>query len=402
MSKRIRRFFRNRRGSVLAIVAVMLPATLGTMALAIDLSMLFSARVQAQRAADSGALAGASAYRDFPHNAAQAADSADARARRFAALNDIRGTAVDPTTEVHVELRPADNEVYVHVHRDDIPTWFARFLGFVEADVAADATAQARTAGGVKCLKPLAIPDYWDDTNNDTDGDNLWDPGEVWSFTPGTDVYNPYGSGDDPETGFGSDFRNPTNGGIIDDFGSQLILKIPQGNQEPTEPGWFYPLALDGSGAQAFRDAMTGCAEGTWFIGDSISNEPGAMAGAEDAFLDLINEDAFSYWDTSQNTIANSAYSDYTDNPRVILIALFDPNDLADVQGRNEVVPNNFAYYYLEGFRRQDGTICTTSVRCADNGQYKAPVVGRFMYFAEGVGTSGETGPLVLQLRLVQ
>lgn len=406
MTQRFLSLLKNRPGSVLAFVAVFLPATLGTMALAIDLGMLFQARVEAQRAADFAALAGAKGYIDQPalSNAAM-----EDTARLYATRNSIRGVSID-SAEVYVEVRPSRFEVYVHVHRDNIPTWFARFLGFVTGDVSADATAQAVARGGVDCLRPLALPDLWADGDQDINPANrIWDYAERWQYNPNgtTEFYNAWGTGGSvTETGFGSTYRNGYAGPVTNDYGLQIIVKQPQGNPQglPTEPGWFYPLALPGgTGGNWYRGSFTTCRPGTYFPGDTISNEPGAMVGPTfQGVFDAIQTDPTSQWDAVSNQITNSAYSDYRDNPRVLLLALFDPAQLAGISGRNSVVPNNFAHFYLEGFRRQDGTICSTSQNCADSGNYKAPIVGRFMYFAQGVGEGPVSGPLVRQLKLIE
>src|SRR3989442_14432547 len=67
-------------GSVIVMVAVTLVVLLGFLALGIDLGMLFAARTEAQRAADSAALAGASAFVENPPGAAAAPARAPATA----------------------------------------------------------------------------------------------------------------------------------------------------------------------------------------------------------------------------------------------------------------------------------------------------------------------------------
>ncbi len=59
---------KNRRGVSLVLAAVSLTALCGVGAIAVDLGMLLRARADAQRAAEAGALAGASAFLDFNPN----------------------------------------------------------------------------------------------------------------------------------------------------------------------------------------------------------------------------------------------------------------------------------------------------------------------------------------------
>ena len=55
-----------KRGAMLVLVAVSLGMLIGFAALAVDFGMLYDARSETQRAADAAALAGASAYLDYP------------------------------------------------------------------------------------------------------------------------------------------------------------------------------------------------------------------------------------------------------------------------------------------------------------------------------------------------
>src|SRR5689334_13726947 len=87
----VRRRLGNERGSVAAIMAVVLMVMLALSALAIDLASLRDARAESQRAADVIALAGASAFRDFPWADNATSDSALNRAKIVARDNMVRG-----------------------------------------------------------------------------------------------------------------------------------------------------------------------------------------------------------------------------------------------------------------------------------------------------------------------
>ena len=391
MRNLFKRFLRNRRGSVLAVAAVFLPATLGVMALAIDLSMMFQAHVQAQRAADSAALAGASAYLETNFSAT----TAENRAREYAGRNDIRGTLIEPDSEVVVQLRVAQRQVYVHVHRDDIPTWFARFLGISSGNVSADAVAEASDAGVVDCLRPLAIPGYWDDFDNDTNGNNAWDYDESWEWDPvGGDVF------DQETTDWGTDYRDITAPPYDGDAGRRLIMKPPNGNSGPA-PGWFYPIRIgDNEGANDFSNSFTTCEEGEHAVGDSVDQENGAMVGpTRDGILAVIDLDPGAVYNESTNSIDNSNHGDdWRRSPRMLLLAIFDPNQIPELGGNGEVIPTGFAYFFVEGFWLADGTVCTDRQAWCSH----QPVVGRFMYYAQGIGGGPNTSTLIRQIRLVE
>src|SRR3954453_10892576 len=78
-----------RRGATLVLAALSMVSVGGVAAIVIDLSMLFRARADAQKAAEAGALAGASAFLQYAAADPTAVDTASARALRFAEANAI-------------------------------------------------------------------------------------------------------------------------------------------------------------------------------------------------------------------------------------------------------------------------------------------------------------------------
>ena len=85
---------RNRRGSTLAMMAVLLFGMLALSAFAIDLASLRDARGEAQRAADAIALGGASAFYDMPQGDPGATVEATNRALSVARQNMVRGDTI--------------------------------------------------------------------------------------------------------------------------------------------------------------------------------------------------------------------------------------------------------------------------------------------------------------------
>jgi hypothetical protein len=151
---------RSRQGAVLPIVAVCIIMFLGCAALAIDIGMLFDSRAEAQRAADSAALAAASALidediRTLPTTIQR--DSATLRAKALAGMNIVRGAAVEPD-EVTVTF-PAIDRVQATITRASIPPLFAGVFGIKSLQVTASASAMGYQPGGTSCLKPFGVPD---------------------------------------------------------------------------------------------------------------------------------------------------------------------------------------------------------------------------------------------------
>jgi hypothetical protein len=396
---------RNERGAAAVLIAVSVAAMLGFAALAIDLGMLFKARVDAQRAADAAALAGASAFLDFDQ--ITAVTPARNRATEYGLRNTFLNGPID-TGEIYIKVIPDSFKVGVYVYRDSVQTWFARIFGIRYVPIGAFAAAAAVSAGQAKCLKPWAVPDVWHDYNSDTNNNRMWDPGEEWVFgdDPG-DVYKPFSGpgGAADETGYGSEWRNPPYTQPVDDYGRQIQIKSPDPNDEySAAPGIFYPwrLPIDpdqepcdngGGGGQdaggaVYRQNICSCNNSPVQLGVPYEVEPGNMIGPTAQGVDeLINEDPNASWDDATNQIVNSdpKFGDAMNSPRVIKIALIDPTQIQG-SGMQTIMFNNFALLFLE-----------------EQANNQAPVKARFLYYASGEGSPGSTtGSLVKVLQLVK
>lgn len=186
--KRITKWVRNQRGAAIILVAGSMIAVVSAVAIAIDVGMLLVARSEAQRAADSGALAGAGWLIIDPDDET----GARARAESFAEQNLVRGFTPDVIPDEDIDVILDSAKVRVRVRMIDarslaMPTYFARVFGINRVDVTAIAAAWAGPAGELTpnetyCPLPLALPDPWTDFN----GDGIPDPGEV---------YDPQGTG---------------------------------------------------------------------------------------------------------------------------------------------------------------------------------------------------------------
>ncbi|HSM03991.1 MAG TPA: pilus assembly protein TadG-related protein [Longimicrobiales bacterium] len=247
LSRRPRRLLGDERGSVAVMVAVTMTAMLAVLALGIDLGGLFNARSEAQRAADAAALAGASAFLEVSQSAVRT--EATRRAIDYATSNEIRHEPVR-AEDVSVWVDTDSATVTAAVRRDGISTWFARIFGVDEVNVSAQATAWAGTSGAAQCVKPFAVPDLWEETTDDQNGNRLWDEGEHWSYDPESgDRYERYsGAGSDwDETGYGSHWRD----GEVDDngrrhnrdYGRRITVKVTDPH-DAYVPSFFLPWVL--------------------------------------------------------------------------------------------------------------------------------------------------------------
>jgi Flp pilus assembly protein TadG len=426
----------NRRGAALALVALGAPVLIGMIALGVDLGMMFSARAEAQRATDSGALAGAALFLIYEHPL-DAVTPAEQEAFAFTEANAIREEGID-SVEVTVEVNPDSQMVKVTATRT-IPTWFAKIFGVNTVTVATVSVAHAAEAGSTtRCVKPFALPDLWDETLDGTGtypnegdkqpapdpGSNIWDlrqpdgtmppatgnePGlyENWIFNAGEN----YGGADaaaGDQTGWGTGARNgkpDLQGRVYDnDYGREMLVKY----QDPNggESSHWLPFVIPGygTGVSSFTDNITECRPTEFSIGDKVDDEPGLYPNPTwKAFEELLNQDPDAYWheyqytDADGNTITSGEVR-YTTAPstsvpkeqwinsdRVVTVPLVLPSGTQS--GRNEMEVADFALIFLDWPQPRD---------------FKSPLMGHFIQFVPGSGEGGPTaGSNVRILRLI-
>ena len=423
---------RNERGASLVMVAVMMAGLLSVTALAVDLGMLYKTRGEAHRAAEAAALAGASAFIQYDKTDPVADDTANARAFDYAQRNYMTGGVVVPA-EVTVQVITDSAKVRVWVRRAEVGTWFARIFGVSTVPIGARAAAEATYAGVGKCVKPFAIPDYWEDPGDDIIIANRWmdndgqqgggqDPNdEEWEFEPDEgDRYERYEdvAPASSQTGLGSDWRNNLVWGgkqYYRDQGRPFVIKQSDPQAAPA-PGNFYPWTLPGAnpGAQGYREAIWGCSPAPVELSDNYNpavcdgnggepepgcdvNKPGNMIGPTKQGLDsLFSLDPDAEWVETDDTkcidgtcydeghVAGSAWgANWLASPRVAIVPMMDPNYVGN--GRTQMQFNNLALIFIEEF---------------DN-QHKA-VVARYIGPAPGTDEGPVEGSLTKMLRLVE
>jgi hypothetical protein len=177
------------------LVAVVMLFVVGAMAaLSIDVVTLYTARSEAQLAADSAALAGARvlASSGMTSKPADGTLATNAEALAFkvalqvAQTNEVGGknpAASDIAISFSNPISGTNPLVTVRVQRTDLPTFFARIWGSKPLAVAASATAEAYNPSGVNaagkspvaptCVKPWLLPNIDPSTPTST----IFDPG---------------------------------------------------------------------------------------------------------------------------------------------------------------------------------------------------------------------------------
>ena len=160
---------KNEQGVIITLVAVFMLFVVGAMAaLSIDLATLYTARSEAQLAADGAALAGARALANSGATSdpnavsdglmSNAQTLARAVATQVAGQNTVGGTV---PTSINVSFGgnpPTNPTVTVRVQNSNLPTFFARIWGTTQFTAGASATAEAYSPSGANALTGTAIP----------------------------------------------------------------------------------------------------------------------------------------------------------------------------------------------------------------------------------------------------
>jgi Putative Flp pilus-assembly TadE/G-like len=180
---------KNERGVTIVLVAFSLLALLGMAALAIDVSTLYVAHGEAQRAANAAALAGARMFASSGYTSistpapttpvaadvcqTSATPGADAAANRQAeavAAQNLVGGQPAAVQSIICNNTPANPQITVTIQRTGLPTFFGRIWGGAANSVSATAVAEAYNPSGstapiqVQSVKPWLIPNC-DPTN---------------------------------------------------------------------------------------------------------------------------------------------------------------------------------------------------------------------------------------------
>jgi Putative Flp pilus-assembly TadE/G-like len=171
---------KNEHGVSLLIVALALVALIAMAALSIDVASLYTARGEAQRAANAAALAGAKIFVTSSYTSAASAWSdtsalcvtsgpgsiaaANKQAEAVAASNLIAGRP-GQVQSINCDLSRAGNpQITVTTLQTGVPTFFAKIWGAAVTTVTATATAEAYNVSGhslpvaLTNVKPWLIP----------------------------------------------------------------------------------------------------------------------------------------------------------------------------------------------------------------------------------------------------
>jgi Flp pilus assembly protein TadG len=328
--KRLQRLAQDESGMSYVFVGFGFMALLSASMLAIDVGMLMTARSQAQNSADAGALAGATAllYDDF--NNRTPTGPAVTSALAGATANVVMRSSVSVTAaDVDFPSNPttgANDRVRISVRRtaqrgNPVQTLIAQYFGIASADIGATATAEAAPGNAMDCVKPFTIPDKWIERHSPPyDATDTFETGD--QYIP---AYKADGTPDPDYTGYNSER----------DKGLELMIRAGNGNN--VSPSMYFSLAMTSdTGASDYRWNIANCNTTTYKWDDRLILEPGSMMGPTvQGINDLIDQDENATWNTTTNTVVNSAFGNHS--PRIFPIPLYDPNfyNVGKQNGRN-------------------------------------------------------------------
>jgi Flp pilus assembly protein TadG len=359
------------RGAILVQTLIAFIGLTAFSAFVVDYGVLWSARRQAQNAADAAAMAAAVSLgfvdADDEGRARTAALDAAARNLIWGSAPDITGADVTfPPCPVGAPGAGTNTCVRVDVFRNQrsggnpLPTIFGNLVGVTNQGVRATATAQVMFGNATNCVKPFAIPDKWTELRNNQ-GPAGWDPTDSFeryvqngnnrgTLLNPADVYTPP-AGNNNGSGFD----------VQADYGLQLTIKAGNPNQA-IQPGWYYPVVInpiEGPGGNNYRNNIASCDPTVIRKDDVLTMEPGNMVGpTAQGVGDLIALDPTATWSPSANNgrggISGGCMSSPSNpcalSPRVVAVPVFNPDtwDLGPSQGRSTVTVTRVVGMFIE------------------------------------------------------
>ena len=377
----------NEDGAIVVHVALALFALTLMSAFVIDYGVQLLGRSETQNVADAAALAGATALAYDDYGDRTAGGAAEAAAKAVAARNAVwDGTAA---VDVVADVSCADSWVWGRsapprlacievtasrdtAHGNPLPTYIAQLMGIRNSNINATAIGEAEDANSTDCLRPIAIPDRWQEN---------YPAAAAWSGTSQFDRYDPmtgmllplnardsYTAPDGLDAGTGMT--------MSDQFGVEVTLSAGSiSTPVTTIKSWQYlPIQIPGSqwGADAVRNNTASCASSSttkapvsigtrvhFATGDPVSD----ASLIASALRDLINRDPGAVWDAANHRVSASCADALpacaSISPRIIAIGLYDPDDLAAAAyggAPTGVLLQNFIGFFVESVNGTDIT----------------------------------------------
>jgi Flp pilus assembly protein TadG len=316
---------RNSRGQIFVIVALIIPALLGAVALGTDVTIFYFNWVQLQKAADAAVLGGANYLPDNP-------TAATNTAKQLALSNGVKTSEI-----VSNAVAAGGLSISIKLQRT-VPYYFARVLGLSTGLVTTSATAAPQyPPSTINATAPGQVPPGGD--NNGANGSTCATSCSCGLIPIGLDYNTVYSDG------------------------TQTNLQ-----QGQLGPGNWDLLAMGGVGGSNLRTNIANGYNGMVSVGDWITTEPGKKVGPVDqGFQDRL--------DCAASVDPTGTYGSHAlTNPRVMILPVVDwqhPN------GRSSVQVKAFASVWLDSYSKGQVTVHFISQVIANSfGDPSAPFFG--------------------------
>ena len=313
------------RGQTLVLVALIIPALLGAIALGTDVTVFYFNWVQLQKAADAAVLGGASYLPDNP-------STAQSTANQLAKSNGVKASEIVSTT-----LGAGDLSISIKLQRT-VPYYFARALGLTSGTITTAASAAPQYAPStLNATSPSQVPPGGD--NGGANGSTCNTIAACGLLPIGLDYNTTYTDGQ--------------------------TITLQQGQ---LGPGNWDLLALGGVGGSNLRTNIADGYNSMLTVGDWVTTEPGKKVGPVDqGFQDRL--DAAASTDPSGTSSAHTL-----NDPRVVVMPVVDwehPN------GRTQVQVKAFASVWLNSYNNGQVSVTFISQVIANSfGDPNAPYFG--------------------------
>lgn len=320
------------KGQMAVVMTLALATLLGAMALGTDVAILYFNWVQLQKAADAGALAGATkldAVSGDSTNAQLASQYADG----YACLNGINASANDSATVcpspvnnpsyvdqiLFTNVDPTNTQVSLGVERQ-VPYYFARVMGLTTGKVAAQATAKVEPAGTCRVFPAL-----------------LNCPSSSCSVN---------------DLSFGS----PVNFGIKFDNVCQTSTSPTGCTQTADNPGnWGWLNVGQGQGGSQLKTAIEGGYSSSVTIGQTLNTVTGGKDGpVNQAWTDLLAEHNSVTNNLDPNSVCAGSNPNNIPNGDPLMVTV-PVGNMGTCAGNCSVTVTGFAEIYLTGLSAVGG-----------------------------------------------
>ena len=375
---------RGERGAVLVHVAVATMGLLAFAALSIDLGAVWVVRAQVQNAVDAASLAGgvSLAYVSPDPEAARAAAETIALQHSVWGQTLAAGAVTSAVSACPAGAPAVSGEcMNLTITPPPLPVFFSRIFGALPTTVSATATAKVLLGNAATCPRPLAIPDRWVDSYDETPpSDSVWLDDDLYARYDNTGTLNIFPP-DTPDSYAAPGPAGAGSGITVADFRGVEIRRAIYDSTAgaPLRANQLIALDLPRDGVYSenvfrYEDNLASCSGNPMSIGAS-----GPTLWPHRGFyttrpLDaLVASDSGAYWDAGTQSIRGSAFPV---SPRLITIAVIDP-DAYSSQPRPPgtdptVVVRNLVGFFLEDAFEASGAVQVRGVLVPMAGAYDA------------------------------